>query len=837
MLNRAILILLFVYSAPTLAQNSQRVVVMTSYPQDLITRYETAFEAAHPDIDMVIEWRRSDDAKQWLQSDSNDVDVYWAPSLDTFASLAAAGHFVPLGLPRAGLPGHIGELTIDDPQSRFIAVEVAGFGFAYSRTWLNDRNLPVPHDWPELRAPHYAGAVIMPVPSEQGFAPMIYASILRSLGWDEGWALITEIAANNRLYHGRGGNYIDALAAAEYGIALSIDFFPKSAQMNGLLVDFRYANSTLFSPAYVAQLVNAPQPLAARAFIEFVTSNTGQSLLLHRDVARLPVRPDAYSETDEFNPFTNNIKMLSFNFQYASAWQALINVFFDIQISDRHDRLHSLTSQIDALLTDKTISATRQAQLSKARQQLLAPPLDEDHAMAVLEALFTGEIEATQLPIEDWAAVLQQREHDAHALISRSSTPLVFQTALPQLNASQRELFFQGRSLFNQVWVASPSLDSTIDGLGPTYNQSACSACHARNGRAAPPASERERMRGMLVRLSVNAASTNHEPMPHIVYGDQLQDAAIAGVPAEGDARIVWQEHTEHFSDGESITLRRPVLTLHEMKFGRLEHDVLLSARIAPSLVGLGLLDAVPNELIESLAQTSRPDGISGRVNRVWSTQANASVIGRFGWKANMSNLLEQSAGAFSADMGISSAIFPGENCPAIQKDCVLKASLNLDLTEQQLQAVVFYQAALAIPVQRDTSAPKVQQGQALFRQVGCHHCHIPELRSANAALPILSNTVFSPYTDLLLHDMGSGLADDRPDYLASGSEWRTPPLWGLGLVPTVNEHNTLLHDGRARGVMEAIMWHGGEAETARERVRGMTKSQREALVSFVESL
>lgn len=416
-------------------------------------------------------------------------------------------------------------------------------------------------------------------------------------------------------------------------------------------------------------------------------------------------------------------------------------------------------------------------------------------------------------------------------------TPVALQQPLAQLDAQQRDLFTQGRSLFQQIWVASPSLDTDIDGLGPTFNQSACSACHARNGRAAPPRAEHERMRGMILRLSIPGQSAMGGPLPHPVYGDQLQDAAISGVPAEGRGSVLWEEHTEYFSDGEVLTLRRPALTLRAMAFGDLDSDVRLSARIAPSLIGMGLLDAVTDEDIVALAKTPRADGISGRVNTVWHAEKDTPAVGRFGWKANMPSLREQSAAALNADMGLSSPVFTEENCPAVQLACVHAASQELDITEQQLSALVFYQSVLAVPARRDAQTATRQQGQALFTRAGCQHCHIPELRTGTAVLPALSNKVFAPYTDLLLHDMGDGLADGRPDYVATGREWRTAPLWGLGLTPTVNEHNTLLHDGRARGVLEAIMWHGGEAEVARERVRAMTKPERQVLVEFIESL
>ncbi len=419
-----------------------------------------------------------------------------------------------------------------------------------------------------------------------------------------------------------------------------------------------------------------------------------------------------------------------------------------------------------------------------------------------------------------------------------STSPLALQQPLPTLNATERERFAYGRGLFNQIWVASPSSDPNVDGLGPTFNQSACAACHLRNGRGEPPASPQSRMRGMLLRLSIAGTTDNGGPLPHAVYGDQLQDSSIAGVPAEGRAVVQWVEQAEHFADGDSISLRKPVITLTNMAFGEAGADLLMSARVAPPIVGAGLLDAVLEADIEALARVPRADGIKGRVNHVYDPVSASTRIGRFGWKANAASLMQQTAGAFSGDLGITSIYLPNENCPSVQTACAAAVSQGPDVTITQLAAIVFYQSALAIPIQRDSSDPEVMRGRALFTQAGCHQCHLPELRSgANAVLPALANQHFAAYTDLLLHDMGEALADGRPDFLASGSQWRTAPLWGLGLIPTVNEHSTLLHDGRARGVLEAILWHGGEAQPARERIKAMPREDRQALVHFLNSL
>lgn len=414
--------------------------------------------------------------------------------------------------------------------------------------------------------------------------------------------------------------------------------------------------------------------------------------------------------------------------------------------------------------------------------------------------------------------------------------PDVLQQPLPALDQIERAQFVRGRGLFNQVWMASPSLDEEHDGLGPVFNQPSCSACHLRNGRGQPPASEAERMRGALVRISVPAGAAADEAVPHSAYGEQLNDNAVTGIAAEGRAVLRWIEHIEYFDDGEAITLRRPEVTLINLAYGPPGNGLMSSLRVAPPIIGAGLLDAVPDSELTALAAEPRPDGISGHVNVIVSS--GQATIGKFGWKANAVSLTQQTAAAFSGDLGITSRLHPEENCPGAEEFCARFQTASLDLSDAQLDDVVFYQAALALPAARKPADPLVLRGKELFEQTGCQHCHVPSLTSGDVALtPMLANTTFNAYTDLLLHDMGEGLADGRPDHAAGPAEWKTAPLWGIGLIPVVNEHQTLLHDGRARGVLEAIMWHGGEAAPARARVQALQKVERDALVAFVNSL
>jgi CxxC motif-containing protein (DUF1111 family) len=261
-------------------------------------------------------------------------------------------------------------------------------------------------------------------------------------------------------------------------------------------------------------------------------------------------------------------------------------------------------------------------------------------------------------------------------------------------------------------------------------------------------------------------------------------------------------------------------------------------------MIGLGLLENVPASVLEALAdpEDADGDGISGRINRVWSPSEGGMRPGRFGWKANAANLVDQDSGAALGDVGLTTRLHPDQNCPAAQAACRAaydqSATGGAELSDLFLERLVFYTRAIAVPRQRHPEAPEVARGAALFRTARCDACHVPTLVTGpDATLPELANQSFHPFTDLLLHDMGPDLADGRPDFAAGPSEWRTPPLWGIGLIPAVNGHDALLHDGRARGVAEAILWHGGEGAAARDAFRTMDAADRAALVAFVNTL
>ncbi len=329
--------------------------------------------------------------------------------------------------------------------------------------------------------------------------------------------------------------------------------------------------------------------------------------------------------------------------------------------------------------------------------------------------------------------------------------------------------------------------------------------------------------------------------VPDPVYGDQLQPQAILGVPPEGRATIRYFEEPITHADGSSETLRRPEYGIVDLAYGSLSDSIQVSPRVAPFLIGLGLLAAVDDASLLALADPADldNDGISGRPNRVWDVQEQKTVIGRFGWKANQPTLAQQNAGAFLGDIGITSELFQEQNCTPIQAACQAAPNGGTpEIDAGKLAFITFYTHTLAVPARRNVDAPVVQKGEALFAGSGCSHCHLPELTTGElAGFPELSRQLIHPYTDLLLHDMGVGLADGRPDFEADGQEWRTPPLWGIGLVHTVNGHSMFLHDGRARNLAEAILWHGGEAAPSRDAYRQLSSSDRDALLRFLESL
>lgn len=470
-------------------------------------------------------------------------------------------------------------------------------------------------------------------------------------------------------------------------------------------------------------------------------------------------------------------------------------------------------------------------------------------------------VESVIAPTTDFTGLEAGEDKPGGGATSRGSTATANAFSLSSGNMSfRRELDFRiGNSTFRRNWVSAPASTDASDGLGPLFNSRGCQNCHLKDGRGHPPFSADipDDSGSMLVRLSVPAAteaekeriaahSVNSIPDP--TYGGQLQDRAIQGFAAEGKLKIDYREREVKLADGEVVKLRAPSYRLTDFAYGPISPDVMISPRVAPPMIGLGLLEAVPEDQILANAdpEDADGDGISGKPNRVWSREREAAMLGRFGWKAGVPTIAQQAAEAFAGDIGLSTTMMPyhSGDCTEKQQACLEAPSgaspkyQNVEVGDELFKLVTFYSQNLAVPSRRNPDDPQVLKGKQLFYASGCANCHKPKFVTGEVpAQPHLSHQLIWPYTDMLLHDLGEGLADHRPEGAASGYEWRTPPLWGIGLTETVSGHTLFLHDGRARNVTEAILWHGGEAEAALDKFAGLSKEDREALLAFVNSL
>ncbi|MEM9634142.1 MAG: di-heme oxidoredictase family protein, partial [Pseudomonadota bacterium] len=403
---------------------------------------------------------------------------------------------------------------------------------------------------------------------------------------------------------------------------------------------------------------------------------------------------------------------------------------------------------------------------------------------------------------------------------------------------------------------SSPSSTMASDGVGPLYNARACQGCHIRDGRGRPPLPG-DKAVSLFLRLSIPPQTEEQRralvakkilSVPEPTYGGQFQVFAVGGIPGEGKFDIELEDIEVPLNGGEIAVLQKPTYKIRDLGYGDMHPEALISPRVAPPMIGLGLLQAIHPGDIERLADPDDldEDGVSGRVSRVFDPQTEELMIGRFGWKASNPTIRTQSAGAFSGDIGISTPEMPNNygDCTEAQEECLRLPhgeQKHLGVSEAPdpvMELVTFYSENLAVPARRDVDDPEVLKGKQIFYEAGCVSCHQPKyVTSRDAANPAHRFQLIWPYTDLLLHDMGEGLADGRPVGDADGREWRTPPLWGIGLTETVNNHTRFLHDGRARNLLEAILWHGGEAQAARDRVVDLTPEERQSLIRFLESL
>ncbi len=434
-----------------------------------------------------------------------------------------------------------------------------------------------------------------------------------------------------------------------------------------------------------------------------------------------------------------------------------------------------------------------------------------------------------------------------------------FELPAKNLNKADLPMFHAGKALARQPWIKAPTVTFKRDGLGPLFNARTCLMCHVNGGRGVMPVAGDVRLDTAFLRLSIPGFDEVHGVIDEPMYGDQLQTQSTSlahmfrhlkdadlkhSVAPEAYIFPNWSESSFTYPDGTKINLREPDVKITNLGYGKMHPDTMMGLRNAPPIQGVGLLETIKQADIDKLVDENDADGngISGRLNKVWDFEKNKTVAGRFGLKANKASVRLQTAGAFHGDIGLSNPIFSSQSCTDKQVDCKNEITGNdkegTEIDENQLTMVVNFIKNIGVPKRRNPGKKSVMAGRSLFYQTGCAECHHPSYTTGkDKDFPHLANQVIWPYTDLLLHDMGQGLADGRPDYLATGSEWKTPPLWGVGLSKQVNGAQNFLHDGRARSVEEAIIWHGGEAEQTKQKFVSLDKMQREKLIEFVNSL
>lgn len=416
-----------------------------------------------------------------------------------------------------------------------------------------------------------------------------------------------------------------------------------------------------------------------------------------------------------------------------------------------------------------------------------------------------------------------------------STGPDAFTFPSANLDAAGLTRHLEADAAFGQQFVSAPA--ERFGGVGPVFNQNSCESCHVRNGRGIVPQYEHDPNTSLLLRISMPGAGDYGRIVPVPGFGGQLQHKAIFGTQPEGKVSKTDIEAIVSYLDGNQVVLKRPVYTVVDT-YMPWPSEALISPRVAQPVHGVGLLEAIPESSLLALADEadSNGDGISGRPNYVWDVLAQQLAVGRFGWKAEQPTASQQAADAAHNDMGLTSFYFPTESCDG-QTNCTEGRQDELDVDAQTIDLFTFYFQTLAVPAVRNYSSPAFQRGRELFEQAKCSSCHVPRHVTGDHPIAALSNQVIYPYTDLLLHDMGDRLADNRPTYSANGREWRTAPLWGIGLTQVINPKATFLHDGRAQTLEEAILWHGGEAEASSTYFKALSRAEREAVVAFLNGL
>lgn len=453
----------------------------------------------------------------------------------------------------------------------------------------------------------------------------------------------------------------------------------------------------------------------------------------------------------------------------------------------------------------------------------------------------------------------------------------------PAANLTEEEVatHLVGDALFERNFSDNPT--RPLKGLGPVHNNTSCIACHAKDGRGALPVVPTgqewvafKQNESIFLRISIESPSIKSAPKsamnswgaPVSVPGfsDQLFHLGSYGVredlPGVGQARVWMKYETSEFTypDGEVVSLRKPFFKITDaydemtLPDGTVQsrlyaEDVRIGPRMSQPMFGLGLLEAIKeSDILKLSSRDLRHEGVSGKVNWVFDIEKYLSgniypvSMGRFGLKNNTPTVFHQSLGALRGDIGVTNYAFPEESILGTPLyDSYVQRSGNkiegFETTNEISDALVFYSQTLAVPSRRNIDDPEVIRGGRLFNQVGCASCHHPRYETGTHPIQAFSKQIIYPFTDMLLHDMGDELADNRQDFDASGREWKTRPLWGIGQTQTVNPRAGFLHDGRARTLEEAILWHGGEGSFSRRQFSNLSKDERAALVRFVKSL
>lgn len=406
------------------------------------------------------------------------------------------------------------------------------------------------------------------------------------------------------------------------------------------------------------------------------------------------------------------------------------------------------------------------------------------------------------------------------------------------LSNEELDMFILGKSFFRIPWVEAPSATTARDGLGPLFNANTCTSCHPNNSQGSVYTKNGQISRSMVVRLSIpQNNSKEHKEIfnkagfiPDSMYGAQISLNGTKDVPYEAKLKISYKNKYFTYPDGQTIVLQNPSYSLYDLNYGELPKNISISVRKAPALIGLGLIEKIPNKLIlenEDINDVNN-DGISGKANLVYSIEKKKYTLGKYTYKGSAPTVKHQIAAAFHNDMGLTTTLFPMDNCTKSQKECLSspKARDLIDVTDLRLNAIDFYLTHLKMPV----SNKKEQEGEKLFHQIGCASCHIPSFN--------VDGLEVKAYSDFLLHDMGEELGDGRVEFKASKNEWKTAPLWGLSILEeSIQKKPDYLHDGRAKTLEEAILWHGGEAKKAKNAFTKLSIKQREQIIKFLGTL